>query len=71
MANDIATELWELLVLKPCKQVFERFLAHTNHNNSWQGCWSWKKSLDKDGYPRITIAGRTSRAHREISACLT
>ena len=28
------------------------------------GCWIWARSVDRDGYGRFKIAGRTMRAHR-------
>lgn len=44
--------------------VFDRIVIYMKEDHS--GCWIWSNSLDKDGYGRISINKKQTKAHRLI-----
>lgn len=45
-------------------KALSRLLTYVDHHED--GCWRWSRYVDRDGYGRANVAGRSYGAHRAV-----
>ena len=56
--------LWRLIIAKYVKQTIEYKLNKKTVIDPVTNCWNWVGHKDKDGYGKLTLNGKSIRAHR-------
>lgn len=62
LANPKSVTQADGLTMSP--EALDRFLAKTDRSAGPDGCWPWLGTLDRHGYGRFQMDGRTHFAHR-------